>query len=200
MSFPLDKKALVEAALYAAGRPLSIEDLDRVSKAGGRAETESLLADLTKEYGERESALEIVETSKGRFALQLKPEYSAKVSRLSAGGLLSLGTLKTLALIALRQPIKQSELIGIRGGHSYEHIHRLEGLGFVKREPSGRSVTLTTTKMFAEYFGFDEDLAKLKVQLHRKLVKIVPQNENETLTQVQGIAESQIQAENEDKK
>lgn len=200
MSSPLDKKALVEAALYAAGRPLSLEDLDRVSKAGGKAETESLLADLTREYRERESALEIVETSRGRFALQLKPEYSSRVSRLSAGGLLSLGTLKTLALIALRQPIRQSELIGIRGGHSYEHIHRLEGLGFVKREPSGRSVTLTTTKMFAEYFGFDEEPARLKVQLHRKLVKIAPKNENEILTQVQGIVESEVEAENEGKK
>jgi segregation and condensation protein B len=185
VSFPLDKKALVEAALYAAGRPLSLEDLDKVSKAGGSAETESLLADLAKEYAERESALEIVETSRGRFALQLKPEYSARVSRLSAGGLLGLGTLKTLALIALRQPIKQSELIGIRGAHSYEHVHRLEGLGFVKKEPSGKSVTLTTTKMFAEYFGFDEDLARLKVQLHRKLVKISPKNENEIPTQAQ---------------
>jgi segregation and condensation protein B len=197
VSVSLDKKSLVEAALYAAGRPLSVEDLDRVSRAGGKSETESLLADLIREYRERDSALEIVETSKGRYVLQLKPEYSAKVSRLSPGGLLSLGTLKTLALIALRQPIKQPELVGIRGGHSYLHIHRLEGLGFIKREPSGKSVTLTTTKMFAEYFGFDEDLAKLKVQLHRKLVRIVPQNENEVLSQTQSTPESEIGAQNE---
>jgi segregation and condensation protein B len=184
VSFPLEKKALIEAALYAAGRPLSIEDLDRVSKAGGKAETESLLEDLIKEYKERQSALEIVEASRGRFALQLRPEYSARVSRLSPGGLLSLGTLKTLALIALRQPIRQSELVGIRGGHSYEHVHRLEGLGFIMKEPSGKSTKLTTTKMFAEYFGFDEDLARLKVQLHRKLVKIAEKEESDIPTQV----------------
>jgi segregation and condensation protein B len=169
---PLNKKALMEAALYAAGRPLSIEDLEKVSKAGGRPETESLLEELISEYQGRSNALEIVQVSRGRYALQLKPEYSSRVSRLSPGGLLSLGSLKTLALVALRQPIRQSEVIEIRGAHSYEHIHRLEQLGFIRKEPSGRTVSLTTTKMFAEYFGFDEDLAKLKVQLHRKLVKL----------------------------
>jgi segregation and condensation protein B len=176
---PLNKKALMEAALYAAGRPLSIEDLEKVSKAGGRPEAESLLEELISEYQGRSNALEIVQVSRGRYALQLKPEYSSRVSRLSPGGLLSLGSLKTLALVALRQPIRQSEVIEIRGAHSYEHIHRLEQLGFIRKEPSGRSVSLTTTKMFAEYFGFDEDLAKLKVQLHRKLVKLGAGNQSE---------------------
>lgn len=177
MSSPPSKKALIEAALYAAGRPLSIEDLEKISKGGGRPETESLLEELSEEYRNRSSSLEIVQVSKGRYAFQLKPEYSTKVSRLSPGGLLSLGSLKTLALVALRQPIRQSEVIEIRGGHSYEHIHRLEQLGFVRKEPSGKSVTLTTTKMFSEYFGFEDDLAKLKVQLHRKLVKLDAENQ-----------------------
>ena len=176
MSSPPTKKGLIEAALYAAGRPLSIEDLERVSKSGGIPQTESLLGELVEEYQGRSSSLEIVQVSKGRYVLQLKPEYSTKVARLSPGGLLSLGSLKTLALVALRQPIRQSEVVEIRGAHSYEHIHRLEQLGFVKKQPSGKSVTLTTTKMFSEYFGFEDDLAKLKVQLHRKLVKL--DNEN----------------------
>jgi len=176
LSSPPSKKALIEAALYAAGRPLSLDELDRVSKTGGIPETESLLQELANEYQNRSSSLEIVQVSRGRYTLQLKPEYSTKVSRLSPGGLLSLGSLKTLALVALRQPIRQSEVIGIRGAHAYEHIHRLEQLGFVRKQPSGKSVTLTTTKMFAEYFGFEDDLAKLKVQLHRKLVKLDTEN------------------------
>jgi segregation and condensation protein B len=176
VSSPLTKKALIEAALYAAGRPLSLEELERVSKTGGIPETESLLEDLVNEYQNRSSSLEIVQVSRGRYTLQLKPEYSSKVSRLSPGGLLSLGSLKTLALVALRQPIRQSEVVRIRGAHSYEHIHRLEQLGFIRKQPSGKSVTLTTTKMFAEYFGFEDDLAKLKVQLHRKLVKLDTEN------------------------
>jgi segregation and condensation protein B len=167
----------MEAALYAAGRPLSLEELERVSKTGGMPETESLLQELADEYRNRSSSLEIVQVSKGRYTLQLKPEYSIKVSRLSPGGLLSLGSLKTLALVALRQPIRQSEVIEVRGAHSYEHIHRLEQLGFVRKQPSGKSVTLTTTKMFSEYFGFEDDLAKLKVQLHRKLVKLDTENQ-----------------------
>jgi segregation and condensation protein B len=171
VSSPLNRKALIEAALYAAGRPLSFEELEKISKARGRSETESLLGELINEYHDRASSLEIVEVSKGKYAFQLKPEYSTKVSRLAPGGLLSLGALKTLALIAIRQPVKQSEIIGIRGSHSYEHIHRLEQLGFVRKQPSGKSVALSTTKMFAEYFGFDEEPVKLKVQLHQRLMR-----------------------------
>lgn len=171
MSSPLSRKALIEAALYAAGRPLSLEELERISKTRGRSETESLLGELINEYHDRASSLEIVEIPKGKYAFQLKSEYSTKVSRLAPGGLLSLGAQMTLALIAIRQPIKQSEIINIRGSHSYEHIHKLEQLGFIKKQPSGRSATLSTTKMFAEYFGFDEEPVKLKVQLHRKLMR-----------------------------
>nr|MDO8134387.1 SMC-Scp complex subunit ScpB [Candidatus Njordarchaeum guaymaensis] len=180
MSSPQNRKALIEAALYAAGRPLSLEELEKVSKARGRTETESLVGELTNEYRDRTSSLEIVQVSKGKYAFQLKPEYSTKVSRLSPGGLLSLGALKTLALIAIRQPVKQSEVINIRGSHSYEHIHKLEQLGFIKKQPSGRTVALSTTKVFAEYFGFDEEPIKLKVQLHRRLMRPSAKDESQS--------------------
>jgi segregation and condensation protein B len=179
MSSLFNKKKLIEAALYAAGRAVALEDLEKISKAEGIPETESLLNELIDEYRSRSSALEIVEVSKGRYALQLKPEYSTKVARLSPGGLLGLGELKTLALIAIRQPIRRSEVIDIRGSHSYEHIHRLDQLGFIKKEPSGKTVAITTTRVFAEYFGFDEDPKKLKLQLHRKLVKQADKDEDQ---------------------
>ena len=195
MSSPLDRKALIEAALYAAGRPLSLEELERVSKARGRTETESLLGELINEYQDRTSSLEIVEVSKGKYAFQLKPEYSAKVCRLAPGGLLNLGALKTLALIAMRQPVKQSEVINIRGSHSYEHIHKLEQLGFIRKQASGRTVALSTTKVFAEYFGFDEEPLKLKVQLHKKLMRPSAKDESQsTLFEAQATKED---AENE---
>lgn len=193
MSSPPTKKGLIEAALYAAGRPLSIDDLENVSKAGGKRETESFLEELIGEYQTRSSSLEIVQVSRGRYALQLKPEYSTKVSRLSPGGLLSFGVLKTLSLVALRQPIRQSEVIEIRGAHSYEHVHKLEQLGFIRKEPSGKSATLTTTKMFSEYFGFDDDLAKLKVQLHRKLVKLDTESQPESRSSFANEGESETE-------
>nr|MDO8098367.1 SMC-Scp complex subunit ScpB [Candidatus Njordarchaeota archaeon] len=197
MISPLNRKALIEAALYAAGRPLSLEELEKVSKARGKIETESLLAELVSEYQERTSSLEIVEVSRGKYAFQLKPEYSTKVSRLSPGGLLSLGALKTLALIAIRQPVKQSEVINIRGSHSYEHIHKLAQLGFIKKQPSGRTFALSTTKVFAEYFGFDEEPLKLKVQLHRKLMRPGAKDESQsTLFEAQTAKEA---AEKEEK-
>lgn len=198
MSSPLNRKALIEAALYAAGRPLSLEELEKVSKARGRAETESLLGELINEYQDRASSLEIVVIPKGKYAFQLKPEYSTKVSRLAPGGLLSLGALKTLALIAIRQPVKQSEVINIRGSHSYDHIHKLEQMGFISRQPSGKTVALSTTKVFAEYFGFDEEPIRLKVQLHRKLAKPGTKDETQsTLLEAHATAEEAEKEEEE---
>src|SRR5205823_13580608 len=61
--------------------------------------------------------------------------------------------LKTAALIAYHQPLLQSDLFDMIGSKVYEHTKALEDLGLVNRKPSGRSLALTTTRYFAEFFG-----------------------------------------------
>src|SRR5206468_467444 len=61
--------------------------------------------------------------------------------------------LKTAALIAYHQPLLQSDLFDMIGSKVYEHTKGLEDLGLINRKPSGRSLALTTTRYFAEFFG-----------------------------------------------
>ncbi|MEM4446261.1 MAG: SMC-Scp complex subunit ScpB [Candidatus Jordarchaeales archaeon] len=161
-------KAIVEAALYAAGRPLTIDQISKIAGVEGRL-VKKIVLEIMKEYRERDSAIEIVELPGSRYAMQLKAAYSSKVKDLVPGGLLSLGELKTLAYIALMQPVKQSQVIKARGSAAYAHIKRLEGLGFVRGETEGRTKILSTTELFADYFGLPYDVKKLKLQLRWRM-------------------------------
>ena len=61
--------------------------------------------------------------------------------------------MKTLAFIAYKQPLMQSNLVKVRSNKAYDHLKILEEKGFVSKEPKGRSYMLRTTKKFVEYFG-----------------------------------------------
>ncbi len=162
----------LEAALYVSGRALTLEELsDIVGKS--QSTVQKILDELSYEYNKRESALEVVALPKDRYVMQLKPELTPRVGKLIPGGLLSFATLQTLVFVALKQPILQSELVALRGTHSYDHIKDLVDKKFIEAVPEGRSKLLTTTQLFADYFGLDSDRVKLKAQLKFKMKKII---------------------------
>ncbi|MDH4214771.1 MAG: SMC-Scp complex subunit ScpB, partial [Candidatus Thorarchaeota archaeon] len=78
-----------------------------------------------------------------------------------------------LVFIALKQPIMQSDLVAQRGTHCYDHVKELIEKKFVDTVPEGRSKLLTTTPLFADYFGLESDRVKLKAQLKFKMKKIL---------------------------
>ncbi|MFX1509712.1 MAG: SMC-Scp complex subunit ScpB [Promethearchaeota archaeon] len=163
---------LVEAALYISGRPLTIHEIQQVTQIPTLKQVRECVQELIDEYDNRSGALEIVRLPRQRFVLQLDPELSEHVGELAPQGLLSLGELKTLIYIALSQPILQSDVVVYRGSHCYKHIKALESHGFIESKPAGRTKELTTTEMFADYFGFDYDTDKLKGQLRRMIKQI----------------------------
>ncbi|MFW9830464.1 MAG: SMC-Scp complex subunit ScpB [Candidatus Thorarchaeota archaeon] len=167
-----EETRLVEAALYISGRPLSINEIQKATEISTLKRVREIIQHLIEEYKKRTSALEIIRLPRQRFVLQLDPELSAQVGELAPEGLLSLGELKTLIYIALSQPILQSNVVIYRGSHSYKHIKTLESHGFIEATPVGRTKELVTTEMFADYFGFDNEIGKLKVQLRRMIRQI----------------------------
>ena len=163
---------LVEAALYISGRPLTLHEIQQATQIPTLKKVRECVQQLVEEYDQRSGALEIVRLPRQRFVLQLDPELSEHVGDLAPQGLLSLGELKTLIYIALSQPILQSDVVVYRGSHSYKHIKNLETHGFIESTQAGRTKELTTTEMFADYFGFDYELDKLKGQLRRMIKQI----------------------------
>jgi len=157
--------ALLEAALYVAGRPLDLRTLASVLKTRSKNKARRLAKTLVEAYKSRETALEILELEGERFVMQLKTDYTPQVRRLAFRPLLSVGPLKTLSYIAYRQPVAQTQVIDVRGHHVYEHLKQLEELDLIARERAGRSKVLRTTEFFADYFGFSHDLKVMKQQL-----------------------------------
>ncbi len=164
-------KSKIEAALFIAGRPLSLVEICKAINYDNEKEISNMIEELRTDYQNRDSALEIAMTSNNKYVLQLKPVFPEIIAKLAPPGLLTLGALKTLSLIALKQPIKQNEVIKIRGSHAYKYIHQLEEKGFIESKPEGRSKILKTSQLFADYFGLDYDLKKLKMQLRWKMRK-----------------------------
>ena len=157
--------ALIEAALYVAGRPLDLKTLRSLIKPKSKRRVEKLAETLIEEYKKRDTALAVLKLDDQRFVLQLKPEYTPRVRKLSLRPLLPMGPLKTLSYIAYRQPVLQSQVIDVRGEHAYGHLKELEDQGLIIRERVGKSRMLRTTEFFADYFGLSHDLRTMKRQL-----------------------------------
>ncbi|MBN1785158.1 MAG: SMC-Scp complex subunit ScpB [Candidatus Bathyarchaeota archaeon] len=159
------KLALLEAGLYVAGRPLDLKTLANVVGTRSKKKVMKLARALVADYMRRDTALEVLELEGQRFVMQLKVEYTGNVRKLATRPLLSAGPLKTLSYIAFRQPILQTQVIDVRGHHSYGHLKQLEDMELISREGVGRKKLIRTTEFFADFFGLSHDLRSMKRQL-----------------------------------
>jgi len=159
------KLALIEAGLYVAGRPLDLKTLANVVGTRSKKKVMKLARALVADYVKRDTALEVLELEGERFVMQLKAEYTGKVRKLATRPLLSAGPLKTLSYIAFRQPILQTQVIDVRGHHSYGHLKQLEDMELISREGIGRKKMIRTTEFFADFFGLSHELRTMKRQL-----------------------------------
>jgi segregation and condensation protein B len=160
-------KNIVEGALFVAGRPISLEEL-HIKTEIKKKDLEEGLNELIMDYLMRATALEIVQIQ-DKFSLQIKPEYTPNVKKFATGGLIPDRHLKTLTIIALKQPILKSKLIKIRGSGAYDHVKFLLDRGYICAIKRGRSYELMTTENFADTFGLSRDVSTLKKQMINQL-------------------------------
>jgi segregation and condensation protein B len=147
--------AKIEAILYLKGETLSVAEIAQYADCD-RSEVQEALIQLMDDYAHRDSALEVVETNNG-YALQLRDTFQDLVKTLIPVEL-GVGSLRTLAAIALSGSIRQSELVEVRGSGAYQHVQELVERGFVRRRrpQDGRSYILQITDKFHQYFQVDD--------------------------------------------
>jgi segregation and condensation protein B len=145
----------IEAILYLKGKPLSLSEIAEYAGCD-RATAEEGIIELMDNYAHRDSALEVVETPTG-YSLQLRSDFHDLVQTLIPVEL-GVGALRTLAAIALNNPILQSDLIELRGSGVYQHVPELVELGFVRkrRDNDSRSYSLQVTPKFHQYFQIEQ--------------------------------------------
>ncbi len=143
---------VVEAALFAAGKPLLVEEI--VETTGLReSDVKQGMQELVKEYESRDTVLEVGKAGT-KWGMQVKSRASEPAAKFAPMEIPA-KTLKTLALIAFHQPLKQSVLVEMVGSKAYDHVHELHERGLVKTREEGQTKILHVTSLFPEYFGLD---------------------------------------------
>jgi len=141
---------VIEATLFSAGRPLSFEEVNDAIGVS-RTQFEKLFKRLRTKYRGLGGSLELAKIG-DKYVLQLKTEYIEYIKSLATREI-PMKLLKTIALIAFHQPLKQSDLKRMIGPKVYDHVPEIKELGLIRTRREGRTKILNTTEKFNEYFG-----------------------------------------------
>lgn len=164
-----DAMARLEAALYSAGRPLTIEELIKASGTESRTKTLTLMTNLVKKTKTVFKAIEVASLPDGSYVFQLKPEFNTVIRKYASKPLLPTATLKTLSYIAYMQPVSSKRLVEVRGSGVYMHLKLLQQLDYIEHQNVGRLKIYNTTEKFQKYFGIQGDKDLLKQKLFTKV-------------------------------
>ena len=168
------EKRLVESVLFSAGKPVSIGEIAQSTQLPAKKVKENLEA-LIQDYNvdrKNDTSMEVIKAG-NKYTMQLKKRY-IESSMLVAKPDIKYNMLKTLALIAFHQPVKQSNLRRLAGPKIYEHVDELVSMKLVNSKKYGATELLTTTKLFPEYFGIDSTKPEeIRDFLAKKVVGVV---------------------------
>lgn len=163
----MNQKALLEAALFVSDKPLSLEKLVKIM-GSPEQQVKEVMIRLQTDLKTDDRGIELVETPEG-YELRVKQEYREKVVRLAPFADLSDGMMRTLAIVAAKQPVKQSLIVKVQGNKTYGYVAGLEGKGLIKTEKYGRTKIITTTPDFEKYFGKSSEEIKKTLEGKEKI-------------------------------
>ena len=146
----MSERGVVEAALFSAGKPLAVDEIAATTGLAADAVRAALSA-LSRGYEEAESAIEVLRIGE-KWTMQIRASYGEKAHAFIPPELPK-DLLKTSALIAYHQPVKQSDLVRMVGSKAYEHVKALTDHGLITTRPAGQTLELRTSASFPEFFG-----------------------------------------------
>lgn len=154
----------LEAVFFVSGRFLNMQELISLSDLNPIIINE-LIDKLKEKYEQQESAMEIVEKN-GLWKMDVRQEYSGIINKLATGSSeFSKAEQETLAIIAFKQPIKQSVVIKIRGNKAYEHVKKFSELNLIKKKKEGHTNILSLSEEFYDYFNVADSESGLRESL-----------------------------------
>lgn len=145
----------IEAALFISARYLSIMELVEYTDINPLLLKE-LLEKLKKLYHEKDSAIELIE-NKGMWKMDVREEYHKMINKFATGNAeFTKAEQETLAIIAYKQPVKQSVIINIRGNKGYDHIKHFIDVGLLSSKRVGHTKELQLSENFYDYFNVEK--------------------------------------------
>lgn len=146
----MTEQGVVEAALFSAGKALAAEEIAQTTGLPVE-EVRTFLTALAKAYEGQGSAIEVARIG-DKWTMQIRATYAEKAQTFAPPEI-PMDLLKTAALIAYHQPVRQSEIVRMVGGKAYEHVRTLTDLNLITTKPEGQTLELRTSAGFPEFFG-----------------------------------------------
>jgi segregation and condensation protein B len=153
---------LIEAALFSAARPLTLEELNDLDPDVSLAEVRAAVDQLREHYDFDGHGIEVVELG-GGFQVLTRPALAAALERARVAQRsprLTPAMLETLAVIAYRQPVGRAEIEEIRGVSGAGVLRTLQERGLIevvgRSEGMGRPLLYGTTPLFLELLGIGD--------------------------------------------
>jgi segregation and condensation protein B len=159
-------KSAIEAVLFIAGNPLSVDRLKNLFEEATQEQIEAQLAALRHDYDDHSAGIMLAEIA-GGYQLATRPEFAVwlrKFRTAKVSSKLSKPALETLAIVAYKQPITRTEAEAIRGVNIGGIMRNLMERRLVKivgkKDVPGKPMLYGTTPEFLQYFGL-KDLSAL---------------------------------------
>jgi segregation and condensation protein B len=151
-SIEVENTRKVEAALFISGKFMSLQELVALTNVNPIL-LRKILNDLADKY--KESGIEIINKN-NLWKMDVAQEYMGMVNRLASGNSeFSKAEQETLAILAYKQPIKQSVMAKIRGNKAYDHIRKFVEMGLINKKKVGHTSELTLNESFYDYFSMN---------------------------------------------
>lgn len=170
-------KSKVEAILFSSGHRISLDDISKLSRSR-KEDVFSALKELQQEYDAKQSSLMLVE--EGNFwKFTVRDHFIPMVRKIVTETELTRSVLETLAVVAFKYPILQSDLIKIRTNKAYDHLVELEKSGYISRQKHGRTNLIKLTDKFFKYFDLTEEKLKEQFKDFDSIAKAIKEKEEE---------------------
>jgi segregation and condensation protein B len=169
----------IEAVLFSIGKKIHIDELMRMIKDKDKARVVACLIELKKKYNEDvNNSLQIMQDGDD-WKLTIKDQYIDVAKEIGIETELPKTVMETLAVIAYKNPVLQSEVIKIRTNKAYDHLKLLEEMGYIQREKYGRTKKIKLATKFFQYFDLPPEALKEKFSNVAEMEKIIKQKENQ---------------------
>lgn len=170
-------KSKVEAILFSTGHRISLDEVSKLSRSL-RSDVLNALKELQKEYDEKQSSLMLAD--EGDFwKFTVRDHFIPIVRKIVTETELTKSVLETLAVIAFKYPILQSDLIKLRTNKAYDHLVELEKSGYISRQKHGRTNLIKLTEKFFRYFDLKEEKLKEQFKDFDSIAKAIKEKEIE---------------------
>lgn len=175
-----EAKRVIEAILFSASKPMTVNELKKVIKGYSASEIQKLIGEIQNEYITQGRSFRVSEVA-GGFEISTEAKYAPWICRLELQKRAKQATrsaLETLAILAYKQPLTRAEIEDLRGVDVSGVVSTLLERNLIKvvgrKEVPGRPFLYGTTDKFLEHFGLKSlgdlpDISEIKTMIEKSI-------------------------------